>query len=66
MTTLVLQILLAVIGLGVSVWAWWVKKQDSIKKAIDDEDKKINAVSNADDTIVELDRLRNEPPSNRS
>lgn len=43
-----------------------VVDSNAVKKAqIDAEDKKIDSITNADDTIVELDRLRNEPAANR-
>lgn len=48
--------------LGVTAW---VKRNDSKIKAKADEDKKIDSLSNADDILSELDRLRNEPPANR-
>lgn len=54
--------IVTVIGLGlwlaVLVFQWWLKKNDDKKKAKDDEDKRIDAISNADDTLRELDRLR--------
>lgn len=65
MPVLILQVLLALLGLTGTIWAWWANNTAQKKKAIEDEDKKIDSVTNADDTIVELDRLRNEPPSNR-
>lgn len=61
----ILQILIAVLTLAASVFAWWVKKNADKQKRITDEDAKIEAVTNADSTIIELDRLRNEPPANR-
>jgi hypothetical protein len=65
MATSILQIVLGLIGIMATLLAWWIKNDADKKKRISDEDAKIEAVSNADDTIVELDRLRNEPPTNR-
>lgn len=56
-----LQIILGLVGLASTVFIWWIKQDQDKKKVIEDEDKKIDAVSNADDTIVELDRLRHQP-----
>lgn len=64
MTVLILQILLAILGLGATVLTWWIKNNADKKKAIANEDKKIDVVSNADDVLIELDRLR-ESPTNR-
>lgn len=65
MTLLILQILLALLGLAGTLFAWWINNNSQKKQRISDEDKKIDSISNADDAIVEFDRLRNEPPSNR-
>lgn len=59
------QIIGGTISLLILWTTWWINKNNSVKKAKDDEDKKIDSVSNADDILIELDRLR-EPPTNRS
>jgi hypothetical protein len=49
MTLVILQILLGIIGLAATVFAWWAKADADKKKAIADEDAKIDAANNADD-----------------
>tara|TARA_R110000868_G_scaffold410346_1_gene698059 strand:- start:2398 stop:2598 length:201 start_codon:yes stop_codon:yes gene_type:complete len=65
MTNLLLSIIGSVLTLAIVYFNWKSKNDADIKKAIADEDKKIDAITNADDTIVELDRLLNESPANR-
>lgn len=51
--TLTLQIILAMLGLAATIFTWWMKNDADKKKAISDEDKRIDAVSNADDIMRE-------------
>ncbi len=60
----ILQLLVGLVALALLFLTWWIKNHDEIKKKVNDEDKKIDAVSDADDTLIELDRLR-QPPANR-
>ena len=58
MTAIVLQILLTVVGLGASIFAWWIKQDADKKKKVSDEDKKIDDAVTSDDLLREFDKLR--------
>ena len=65
MTATILSIILAAIGLATLIIKACLDKSKEKKEKQDAEDKRIDSISNADDTLAELDRLRNEPPANR-
>lgn len=58
MAILILQVLLALLGLAATAFAWWMKNDADKKKRIDDEDKKIDSLNGADDIIRESGQLR--------
>lgn len=51
MPELILNLLLACIGLGTTWFIWWIKNDAEKKKRIADEDAKIETFSNADDIM---------------
>lgn len=58
MSLLILQIVLAVLGLAATLFTWWVKRDSDKKKVVDDEDKKIDAAKSFDDFVRIDDELR--------
>lgn len=59
MTTLIFQVLLAILGLSATAFTWWIKNNAEKQKRIDSEDKNIDAIINGDDVTRVADRLRN-------
>lgn len=64
MTATILSIIGGIITLAIMIFKWRMDKSNAKKEAQDAEDKKIDAVANADDVLLELDRLY-QPPANR-
>lgn len=59
MTVLVLQIILAILGIIATTLAWLFRRQDSDRKKKDEIDKEIDAASNASDILNISGKLRN-------
>lgn len=59
-----IKLLIAIIGLAATIWSWWAKSDADKKKRQADEDAKIDKCANADDVLLELDRL-SQKPTNR-
>lgn len=59
----IVQLVCGIIALALVWTTWWMKRNDSRIKERDEEDKRIDATDNADDVLIELDRLRNKRTS---
>lgn len=58
MATLIIQLLLAALGLAATIFAWWMKNDADKKKAITDEDKEIDSANDANSLLRFFNRLR--------
>lgn len=58
-----MKLALAIISLLGAVFAWWIKADAEAKKKKEAEDAKIDACSDADSVLLELDRLRRKDTS---
>lgn len=51
--------IIGVIGLALSIFLWFLKRNDDKKKAKENEDKIIDSANDADSLLSEFDKLRN-------
>lgn len=57
MTTLILQLVIGLLALGLAVFGWWTNANTASKKKVSDEDAKIDAASGADDIMRDSGEL---------
>lgn len=55
---MILQLILASLGLATAVFMWWAKNDADKKKEIEDEDAKIDAANSITDFVHIDDELR--------
>lgn len=59
MATLVLQLLVGLVALAATIWAWWANANNAKNQRIADEDKKIDSANGADDIMRDSGELHN-------
>lgn len=54
-----LKVIGATVVFAALVFKWWVDKNSAKQKRLDEIDKEIDGISSSDDTLRQLDKLRN-------
>lgn len=58
MAILILQLLVGLVALSATIWAWWTNNNNSKIKKVADEDAKIDSAHGADDIMRDSGELR--------